>query len=453
MEDSKSTAILPTITVTLPAAHNLSKFVNGKQDFRDNINATNRREFKQESLVIAPSGYNGTKPNYVRRYPAYILNDLLSIAELTTKNDSRTWYDCLEATKLLDRPSWAGIFYCKPYRSLHYPTQLFFPVLTFSLPNTKPTEFYELISTQKKLELKITRELLVSNIHRQFPTNHKALLLSVNLIQEENHLFIPFDLTFSSRSFSGKGKIKEWATVTGPNPFGSSHQSNLHYLSTPSSSSTEKGTLLWANQEDIINNPEFSRWVNESEDNLLATIRDSPHKDSDVYIVAAPAKESQIVSNSLQFLIMEEWNRITLLSKEKFNEPAPCVKFKDGIYWFHVGKNTIHFLLREKFETIVKKEEHIITFDDDLVLTLTPFRLASNGWANDLKEATENMKKYYYPHNNSDYYARCLFKLQLCCEAYEGPNTAENQIPLALNSNTNSSLSTTTRFGINQPFV
>jgi hypothetical protein len=402
---------------------------------------TDLREFKEDQVVSTGKA----KTRAFTRTPEYHVNDLLSHEELLEKNkksgfntgkDKITWRLRLEGLPKT-HPFMNGIFHSTTTKKKHMPKMQYFPVLTFMMESdiTNPDEWIEKLALEKKLELKIKDQMLIGSLGAMFP-NMQAVVLSVHLVEEWNALKIPFNVTLSTNAYSGKGKQQQWISVTGPNPEGAVNQTTLSYTSWPTGvhhKYLDKMPILWSNDPDTVNGLEFSRWINENREELDSMLMNADLMDPDglVYYVRCPDKEATIFPNMLQFLIVDEWNRIGSLSLE-WKLPKPDFKTHNDVAYFAVSKKALDFLINEKFEIIAKKDDHIMKFEN-IKLTLTPVRLQDNKWLAELRTKIKLQHAAGNPGLIPNYHPNCLFKIQLCCEPYEGS--------VMLNNNNNSTSS------------
>jgi hypothetical protein len=422
---------------------------------------TSLREFKADAIQSSENVIICKRPDVFKRQPVYHVNDLLSHEELKEKNKKdgfnpenqmMTWAKRLDKPisttekKVANlNPYYTGVFHSCCPKKRHTPTRVYFPVLTFEMGNdlTPSADWLTELEKTKKIELKIPDAVIPGGVIGNVFPNLSAVLLSVHLLEEHNTFKIPFDLVFSCAAYSGNGRTQHWTHTIGPNPNGElSNKSSLHYTTYPDTPPTrytgDAKPVLWMNSEETVNNAEFSRWINEPLEEIQRLLIEAGNKSKDpvCYWIRCPDKEATTFSNMLQFLVVDEFRRIGNLSLELKPPALLTIVRDDEIDYFSVSRTVIEFLVKEKFEVIANKDDHIISFRD-LTLTLTPTRLKDNKWIEELRKKLKvmSMKNGYLYEFNS--YPTCSFKLQLCCEPYEGTTYNPNSSSSSSNINNN----------------
>jgi hypothetical protein len=208
--------------------------------------------------------------------------------------------------------------------------------------------------------------------------NYHIIPLKIEIQEEDSNLPVFYHAKLTARLPSSETSLMPWSTPAGGHAQGSGEHStdSFHHIIAPRqriTSSAERKTLFVADAK--YNTPEYSRWINVDKENLLRDLDNSiSSKNSKLIEVATPGGSGVIPLSILQFVVMDEWERLVNICNAK-GDPQPKItplEHRGNERFFVVPLEAVRYVIQDHLRSIDR--DRMIMRLEDLTLRLQPLK-------------------------------------------------------------------------------
>lgn len=192
----------------------------------------------------------------------------------------------------------------------------------------------------KHKDVMITKEYPYLPLYNNMNLGYDIIPISIHLIEERSTLPFPVDIQL----FSTETNVA-WFNVKGYED-----GKVCHHITYPGITSVNTRELMYAVHEL---RPEFCRWVGTTDQDWSTLMTTYMGKNGDKYHIPIPDRDGH-TDNVMQFLCMDEWQRLIALKRKSETPKNDTLKLTDKS--FIVSKQLLEPLIEEKKQVANRKQ-------------------------------------------------------------------------------------------------